>query len=670
MTCLSQEIRRRLTAVVLLAVILSAGFVFFLSLSEGGLVSGANVYRYSDASVVVPSKQEIQVLLASFGQTMNLSDFGILRQKLASVVQADSGSDLFAQYTSALFDLSGNLSAIQSQVKAARSSLISGNRTQASTLVGELEQRREQTGALLNSLHSLISQIGEQYQIDTTSQVSSLDALGDLYNNYSIEINQLASQVSAQARLIQTILSLNSSASQAFVGQSVRVYGSLLTANGTMLENRIISLSWDSKSIETESAPNGSFEANVTFPAGSLSGPNTITADYEPSGLDKLAFVGSTAQVQLQLFYEPSTITAEIGQTNVRPLDIVDVWGNLSTTSDHIALANRTIMMQLDGVTIGNATTNESGDFFFNFYVPRTISNGTHSVEVVFNATNDLFAPTNSSLPINVQILATQTQILLDHTTLLSGTMLTVNGTVSYLNATYSNQTALPSGNATVYVDNVTYANATLNTQGSFIITAQVPLATTYGAHTIVVQYYPDKPWLQSSQSTASFYVLSVPVLGVAFSIIAIASVLGTYAVRRNRRKASQLREAQVNQPITQEPASLPEEFSRSNLVAEFDAQASNVSKVKTAYGLAQLLIDKGLGIEARDSETPSEFLNRIDKAAPPLTHSLGRLVELFELAEYAPYPMEADDAEEAREKLLELREEMENVKTGEDYKR
>jgi hypothetical protein len=44
--------------------------------------------------------------------------------------------------------------------------------------------------------------------------------------------------------------------------------------------------------------------------------------------------------------------------------------------------------------------------------------------------------------------------------------------------------------------------------------------------------------------------------------------------------------------------------------------------------------------------------------------------VELFELAEYSPYPIEADDAKEGREKLLELRNELEHVKTVELNKR
>jgi hypothetical protein len=167
-----------------------------------------------------------------------------------------------------------------------------------------------------------------------------------------------------------------------------------------------------------------------------------------------------------------------------------------------------------------------------------------------------------------------------------------------------------------------------------------------------------------------SFNVVSVPLVVLAVSLIAVSSTLGTYAVRRNRQKAALLRDALTTHPITEEHAGLSEEFSRSNLIVAFEAQTSTPSKIKTAYGLAQLMITKSLGIQPRASETPSEFLMRIDEAEPSLKDSLGRLVEVFELAEYSPYPLEADDALEAREALLKLREELENVKTREDYKR
>jgi len=656
--------------------------VAFLSLSEGGLISGHKVYRYSDASEVSPSTSEIELLLGTLGHISNVSDLSVLHGKLAGLIQVNStelsqgtsgnegtsGNDPIGEYIKTLFDLSGNLSVIQTRVQAARSYLTSGDRNQASTLVGKLDQQRVQSRILLQSLPSLLKSIGEQYQVNTTSQLTRLNTLNQAYNEYSTQIDQLASELNTQAVLIQTILSLNSSAGEVFIGQSIRIFGILETANGTGLGNRTITILWGSNQVAIQSTSHGYFEANVSFVTGSTPGLATIEATYEPSGPDKLLYLSSNAQVRLQLFYGPTVITANIAPISGRPLDSVNVWGSLTTTQK--PLENRTIILQLDGTFLKNATTDKSGLFFFSFNVPRTISNGTHTVEVVFNATNDLFAPSNATLPYNVEISATQTQILLDRTTILSGMSLTINGTVRYVTVAYSNQTAHPSGNVTIYLDNVTYGNATLNSKGSFMSAVQVALGASHGAHSILVQYYPDKPWIQSSQSTVSFNVISVPMIVLAASVIAFASVLGTYAVRRNKRKAALVREAPVIQPITQQQAGLSEEFSRSNLIAALDAQADNGSNIRTAYRLGQLMISRKLGMEPHGSETPSEYGLRVDLAVPPLKDSLGSLVELFELAEYSPYPIEADDAKEAREKLLRLRDELENVKTAELYKR
>lgn len=667
---LSQKIGKTLIAAALLAVILAGAFITLLFVSEGIHNVRPSVYRYSDALETTPSKPEIAAMLATLGQDLKPSDLALLRQKLAGVVQVNLGNDLIDEYTGTLFDLSGNLSQIQTQLQAARSYLNTGNRAEALVLVGQLEQRRDQSETLLQSSNVLLRQIGEQYQIDTTSQVTGLNTLSQLYQQDSAQIDQLRSDLKTQTVVVQTSLTLNSSARAAFVGQSFRVYGNLKTSNGTALENRTITISWESYHVVVESTFDGYFEGNVSFPAGSSAGSVTITADYGPSAADKLLYAGSTAQLEVQLFYEPTAITAKVGPTSARPLSVVDVWGNLSSSHNHRPLENRTIVIRLDGTALGNATTDKSGNFFYYFYVPRTTSNGTHTIKTEFNATTDIFAPSNASLSLNIEILASQSSFLIDRGTILSGTKLAINGTIRYANTTYSNQTAPPSGNVTIYLDNSTIANVTLNSQGSFTYEMQVPLGTSFGSHSIFVEYYPDKPWIQTSQSTVNFNVINTPLVVLAASVIAISSVLATYTARRRKRTAVASKEAMILQAIAAQRAGIAEEFSRNNLIAALEIQTSASSKIKTAYGLAQFMISKTLGVDLRPSETPSEFLLRISGAEPSLKGSLDRIVELYELAEYSPYPLQASDAVEVSEVLLKVREQLQNVKNAEDLKR
>jgi hypothetical protein len=662
--------RRTLAAAVLLVILLSAAFVSLLYVSEGGLTSKHNAYRYSNASEVRPSASEIGLLLATLGQTVNFSDINVLHGKLAPVIRINSGKDPVGEYTRALFYLSGNLTEIQTQLTAARSNLTLGDRKNASAAVVELEQRREQSSILLHALPSLLKRVGEQYQIDTTSQLTRLNTLTQIFNDTSAQINQLASELNTQAVLIKTVLSLNSSSGVVLVGRSVHIFGTLETANGTFLENRTITILWGSNQVELQSNSRGYFDTNVSFPAGANPGLASIEATYMPSGPDELTYLGSMAEVRVQLFYEPTVLTANVAPINAKPLDVVNVWGNLKTTLDKKPLENRTVALQLDGTFLENATTDSSGIYFSTFNVPRAISNGTHTVEVIYNATGDIFAPSNATVSFNIKILLSRTQVVLDRTSVLSGTSLTINVTVTYVNDTQTPETGPPSGNVTIYLDNATVANATLNRQGSLIYKVQVALGTSFGPHSILIEYYPDQPWAESSRNTAAFNVINIPIIAVAVSIVAIVSVVGTYAFRRNTRRATLSVRTVTTQAVLHEEAGFQEEFSHSNLTSALDAQTGGASKIKMAYGLAQVMVSKRLGIQTRASETPNEFLLRIGEIAPALKVSLASLVELFELSEYSAYPIEADNVREARESLLRLREELENVRAREDLNR
>lgn len=104
-------------------------------------------------------------------------------------------------------------------------------------------------------------------------------------------------------------------------------------------------------------------------------------------------------------------------------------------------------------------------------------------------------------------------------------------------------------------------------------------------------------------------------------------------------------------------------------MTAAIDAETNGASKIKKAYNLVQVMIGSKLDVQPRHSETPSEYLLRIGEVAPSLLDALEPLARLFELAEYSPYPIETGQVKDARDKLLELREELESVKTAEAHK-
>ena len=660
---MSRNLRRALFAVIVIGLILPTFYIVASSLRDRSLGISLRDYQYTDATVAKPTEADIQAILSSLEQTINPENLTFLRDKLSGIAQFPaSKDDPLADYIRTLSNFTDNMGAIDAKLQAARASIASGKTEQALAEVRQLNELRDRTRPLLRSLYSLLNRVESRYKIDTTNQLQKMNALDLLFQKYSKQIDQLSSKLKTQQGFTQTVLSLNASKQEVFIDEVFQVYGFLKTENGTALAGRNITIAWSSNQTVVRLTDfEGKFEADLSFPVGFPAGSTKIEATFEPEGSDKGAYLASSSFLRIQVVYRSSYISASIYPTIARPLNFVYVTGNLSTVSKE-PLENRTIVMQLDGSYLGNTTTNTSGSFWFRFSVPRTLSNGTHTVLAIFNTTGDRVAPSNATLPFVVQLLQSEVLLRVDRLSLFSGMQLTVNGTISYVNTTYNKATAAMSGNVTVYVDEIPYGNATVNDDGSFVHVMQLPIGLSFGSHSIRVQYSPDEPWIHSSETATRIFVYNTPliVLATIGSVTAVFS--GTYLVRRNRR-AALITAAPMQESTTLEEPVHIEELSRETLISEIGAEVDNGAKIRRAYALAQSLIQLRLGETPRESETPSEYLSRVTKTAPDIKDALERLVGLFELAEYSPYPIGSAQSREATEVLLKLREEIEPVK-------
>ena len=203
--------------------------------------------------------------------------------------------------------------------------------------------------------------------------------------------------------------------------------------------------------------------------------------------------------------------------------------GSLSST-DGLPLQFRTITFQLNGTSLGNATTGNTGSFAFPFQVPRSLGNGTHILDVAFPAAREQYAPSNTTVQFTVEIIGTQTHVSIDRSSILSGMNIVMNGSVTYANGT------IPRGaNVTIFLDNFTYANATISSDGSFLSVVQLPIWSAFGSHSLKAEYISNQPWIQSSQSVTHVFVYSTPLIILVALAIATASSIGFYLVRRRR---------------------------------------------------------------------------------------------------------------------------------------
>lgn len=619
-------------------------------------------YRYSAAGNAKVSITEAQDLLRALTQLMNPNDLARLRHNLQGITQMPIRSDEpLAEYVATLADFTDNMNEIQDRLNVARSLVASEQMDKAAQDIRILESVKGNTRELLKSLYSLLDLTGGYYGIDTTNQLSKLDELNSLFKTYSKQIDQLASKFKGQQGMFQTFLSLNATTEQVFVNETFRVFGFLKDQNGTALANRNITISWElNQSIPKITDYQGKFEAELMFPIGFPEGPTEVRVSFEPEGSDKILYLPAASVLLVQVVYQRSIMIADLSPAVARPLDYVYIRGNLSS-ADTKPLENRTITMQLDGISIGDTTTDKNGTFLFKFAVTETISNGTHTVTAIFDARNDRYAPTNATLPFSVELQETRIVISSNPSSLFSGMKLIINGTVNYANNTYDNTTAPLSGEITVYLDNFRYSTVRLDGNASFVFELQSPLGLSFGSHSILVEYAPDIPWVRSTQLTREVFVYNTPLTFVAIAATVTVPVIVGYLVRRSRKMALQSAGLQLQPVVPIQP--LADEFTPDALMSKIEAEPDYHRKVATAYALAQALIKQKLGEAPKESETAYEYVSRLTKTTPKLRDLLERLAEIYQLAEYSPYPVGRNQSKEAAEILLELREEIETVK-------
>jgi hypothetical protein len=643
-------------ALILIGLILPVFYVTASTLAGRNPATPVRDYQYSNAKESQVDINGIQAVLASLAQTMNPNELNLLREKLGGVTQLPGQSDPLGEYIQALKNFSIKMEEIQAKLNDTRTSIASGNTRQATADLEQLTKLRDEARSLLQSLTVLLDRLTGRYRIDLTVQQRKVEGLGFLFQTYSGEIDQLGARVEALQGSILTALSLNATKLEAFVNESIPIFGFLRSQNGTALSGRNVTIAWNgNKSVLRVTDFEGRFEASISFSVGFSAGLTRVEADYVPQGNDVNVYLPSTSLLHIKITYRPSIIVAEISPATVRPSDYATVKGTLSTAQGR-PLTFRTIIVQVDQDLTENFTTDSTGRFRFLFSVPQTMNNGTHNVTVSFRANGEAFAPSNLTLPFVVEKLGTQTLISTDRSSLLSGMNLIVRG-----NVTYANGTAPTGTNVTIFLDGLPFRNATIKDDGSYLSVFQLPIWTSLGSHSIKAEYVPDRPWVQSSNAVAVIFIYSPPLIIFAAVSISAASSVGFYLFRRSRR-AVVLAPSALPEPVALEkPARvvLPPE----DLISAIKAENAPATRIRKSYFFAQAIINQKIGESSRTGETHWEYFFRVTKLVPRINNTLKRLVELYELAEYSPFPIESAQSREATEVLLELREEIESVK-------
>jgi len=458
---------------------------------------------------------------------------------------------------------------------------------------------------------------------------------------------------------VGTMLILNASRTDVFIGEDLLVYGSLETQNGSVLIGRRVTITFGDNLTVTRTDHDGRVNATISFPVGFPAGPTAIEAAFDPEAADSGLYLPSRSSLLIQVSYHPTSLEAAIYPKNARPLDTVQVTGRLSSVPENESLESRMIMIYFDSAFVGNTTTNSTGQFHFGFSIPLSVSSGSHNVTVAFAAIGDGCAPSNATLPLNIGLLEARVNFSADRTSLFSGMSITIQGTV-----TLANGTVWKYGQAKVYLDGSFSATEMPNAEGVFSSTIQLPIGTNLGWHLLKVKYTPDESSISGSEATVPVFVLNTPLITIASGVVIGLLSFSVYRAIRKRRIPVLTAPTLPQLPVTEKPvpeAYPPEmgEYSVEGLTSMIEAEHDHAAKVRRSYRLAQAMLGQKLHEEPHESETHWEYFHRVTKKVPNVEDSLKRLSELFELAEYSQAPMGRAQSEEATKLLLRVREEL-----------
>jgi hypothetical protein len=454
-------------------------------------------------------------------------------------------------------------------------------------------------------------------------------------------------------------LILNASRTDVFIGEDLLVYGSLETHNGSVLIGRRVTIMFGENLTVTSTDYDGKFEAAISFPVGFPAGPTAIEAAFDPEAADSGLYLSSRSSILIQVWYHSSSLEAEIYPRNARPLDTVQLTGRLWSVPENESLKSRMIVIYFDSAFVGNTTTNSTGQFHFGFSIPLSVGSGGHNVTAAFPAIGDAYAPSNTTLPLNIELLEAHVNFSADRTSLFSGMSVTIQGTV-----TLTNGTVWKYGQAKVYLDGSLSATEMPNAEGVFSSTIQLPIGTNFGWHLLKVKYNPDESSISGSEATVPVFVLNTPLITIASGVVIGLLSLSVYRAIKKRRTPVLAAPTLPQLPVVEMPspeAYPPEmgEYSVQGLTSMIEAEHDHAAKVRRSYRLAQAMLGQKLHEEPHESETHWEYFHRVTKKAPNVEDSFKRLSELFELAEYSQAPMGRAQSEEATKLLLRVREEI-----------
>jgi phosphatidate phosphatase APP1 len=273
----------------------------------------------------------------------------------------------------------------------------------------------------------------------------------------------------------------------------ISVTGVLLDSVDRPVDNMTISIYLDGVFLTNVTTnENGTFNVFYPVPADMTLGPVTMDVEYAGAAF----YLPSSANVDWQVYS-----SVNVGITPPDAVAIDDTVTITGTVRDNLPagwIPGHNVDIRIDGMLIGNASTDENGIWSLNWTIPSSMTLGSHLIEV--------YAPAQGWYRSGE---ANETLWVAHHSAI---TLSAANGGDATRQFDWqitgrlydSDVVGLPGiEGATVQValDGASIATLTTDENGNFTLSIPVELSSTRGDHVVTVLYAGDSSWLGSERN-------------------------------------------------------------------------------------------------------------------------------------------------------------------------
>jgi len=429
-------------------------------------------------------------------------------------------------------------------------------------------------------------------------------------------------------KLEETRLDIWLRQTEAWVGETVEVYG-VLTSGGAYLPGRMVSiLLGDSMASTAFTNDSGAFTAELKIPYIYVSNL-TVKAVYSPQGEDARIYRPcESREISIRiLFYR---VELKVGYpSKVYPGKSFQVEGYASTDTGE-PVYGLTVKASL-AETVKFTSTSSNGYFKLNVKVDPRLHIGVYRLTVE-SSPMGVYAP--GRYVGSLEVVKAKLKLI------VSAPSVIVIPSKVQIKGEASSELEVVKG-IIVTATLADLSNATRSDNGSFNVSLGIPASLMLsGVYTLTVRVEPEDPWNQAATYTMNVLILN-PInafLALIASIPIVLVVLKSVKTRKRITEAFEAREAELKVTPT---------LVKPTLVLE-----GGWAPVLNCYLKALDAVSKALKLNQEPSETLREFLNRVKPMLKDLTVYFRELTVMAELALYSPVKPRGEDIERA-EKLL-----------------